>query len=101
MIKDLNFEKTLYPRVVIILWSSDIAGTSPRTGTLKSVIISSNAAAQNDIENFQQIIEDGGELHEAQNDRARVISFTSRAQTYENVLRNLDEFSKSVTITVE
>ncbi len=50
------------------------------------------------ISGIRHILAEGASIDDLNNDRSRLIMFTSKAESYDGANRNLDAFQNSITI---
>ncbi len=73
----------------------------PQPGRLINIGFSADDIRRYRIEDVRQLIPDGTALTGIEDDGARVMMFTSRADTYRRVAENLDRFSRAVEIEMD
>jgi len=72
--------------------------TSSRTGILKNIIYKSEDIKKYNIENIRQLVLNGAEISNLKDDSSRLMIFSSKAFSYEELISNLDNFSNNIKI---
>jgi len=72
--------------------------TSSKTGTLKSISYNDENVNKYKIENIRQLVSNGNKVSNIKDDSSRLIIFSSKADSYEKLISNLDDFSNKISI---
>jgi len=74
---------------------------APGPGTLQSVTFPAAAAAECGVENIRQLVPNGTVLDDPANDGARLLLFTTKADSHELARKNLDAFTQAIEVNLE
>ena len=72
--------------------------TSSKTGILKNISYNNENIKKYKIENIRQLVLNGNEISDIKDDSSRLIIFSSKAESYEKLVDNLDNFSNKINI---
>ncbi len=74
---------------------------SSKTGILKSISYNSENVNKFKIENIRQLVFCGAEISNVKDDSSRLMIFSSKADSYEKLVSNLNCFTNEITIEIE